>query len=334
MLALVAISFTFLSVAFVPAVVHAIDNGKGVTPPMGWRSWNLFGANVDQDLIESQMNGLVSHARKVNGIPTSLAELGYSDIGLDDNWQLCGSYTSSEYTYHDEDGSSVVNLKLFPDFKKMTDYAHRLKLTAGWYHNNCICSDHCATDECYAKDAQAIVDFGFDSVKLDGCGAQYDLQKWSDLLNATGQSILIENCHWGDTIPTTDYCPYNYYRSSGDVQANYDSIISNLMSTVDLAKKNLSYPGCWAYPDMLEVGVPGLTFNEWRTHFGAWCIVSSPLILSHNTTNDEVSDQIWPIIANTEAIAINQAWAGDSGMVIRLCYSYNILIFISYYCLE
>ena len=73
---------------------------------------------------------------------------------------------------------------------------------------------------------------------------------------------------------------------------------------------------------MLEVGCdhgpggdndPGLTFVEARTHFGAWCIVSSPLILSHDTTNDTISDEIWPIISNTEAIAIDQAWAGESG---------------------
>ena len=74
--------------------------------------------------------------------------------------------------------------------------------------------------------------------------------------------------------------------------------------------------------DMLEVGCshgpggdddPGLTFAEARTHFGAWCIVSSPLILSHDTNNDTISDEIWSIISNTEAIAVNQAWAGDSG---------------------
>ena len=49
----------------------------------------------------------------------------------------------------------------------------------------------------------------------------------------------------------------------------------------------------------------------------AWCIVSSPLILSHDTTNATVTDEIWPIISNTEAIAVNQAWAGDSGTFAR-----------------
>jgi alpha-galactosidase len=36
-------------------LVMSIDNGKGITPPMGWRSWNLFGANVNQQLIQNQV---------------------------------------------------------------------------------------------------------------------------------------------------------------------------------------------------------------------------------------------------------------------------------------
>jgi alpha-galactosidase len=74
---------------------------------------------------------------------------------------------------------------------------------------------------------------------------------------------------------------------------------------------------------MLEVGVapgvhpgePGLSVTESRTHFGAWCIVSSPLTLSHDMNNDTVTDSIWDIITNTEAIAVNQAWYGFSGSV-------------------
>lgn len=45
---------------------------------------------------------------------------------------------------------------------------------------------------------------------------------------------------------------------------------------------------------------------ESRTHFGAWCISSSPLILSHDLRNKAIADALWPIISNKEAIAINQ----------------------------
>ena len=315
---MLAVALVYFSTKY----AFAIDNGKGMTPPMGWRSWNLFGSNVNQELIQSQMDGMVSKSRSIDGVPTSLLDLGYSDVGLDDAWQICGDNGDEHYTYHAATGEPIVNNTLFPDFNAMTNYAHELGLTAGWYGNNCICRDHCTSDECYSKDVEALVGYGFDSVKLDGCGEQLDLQKWSDLINATGKSILIENCHWGETLPNASWCPFNYYRSSGDIRASYEAVIANLMTTVPLAKEGLSTPGCWSYPDMLEVGCangpggdndPGLSYTEARTHFGAWCIVSSPLILSHDTTNNTISDEIWDIISNKEAIAVNQAWAGESG---------------------
>lgn len=289
---------------------------------MGWRSWNLYGANVNQGLMEGIMKGMLSRTRTVDGVPTSLLDLGYFNVGLDDNWQECGSYGPENYTYHDVNGSPVVNTARFPSLKNMTDYAHSLGLSAGFYSNNCICSDHCNTDACYEGDVNAIVGFGFDAVKLDGCGQELDLTKWANLINASGRSITIENCHWGDTIPNKTWCPFNFYRSSGDVRANYASIISNLQTVIPLAEQNLSTPGCYAYPDMLEVGCAdgpgghtdtGLTIQESRSHFGGWVIVSSPLTLSHDVNNDTITDFIWPIIANPEAIAINQAYFGFSG---------------------
>ncbi len=72
---------------------------------------------------------------------------------------------------------------------------------------------------------------------------------------------------------------------------------------------------------MLEVGVaPGLhknevalTFGEARAHFGAWCVTSSPLVLGLDVRDDAVMDAMWPIVSNTEAIAVNQVWAGAAG---------------------
>ena len=100
--------------------------------------------------------------------------------------------------------------------------------------------------------------FGFDSWKLDGCGAQTDLQLYDDLIKSTpatsGRSpIMVENCHWGSRVPfkpNATWCPWNFYRTSGDVRARYSSVVGNLATTEFYAANNLSYPGCWAYPDM------------------------------------------------------------------------------------
>ena len=331
----------FCTVALLCAlcVVHANDNGLAITPPLGWRSWNLYGANVDQNLIQSIMKGMTAKKWKVDGVPTSLCDLGYCDVGLDDNWQSCKDPRAADgMNYHDSDGNPIINLNRFPDMKKMTDYAHSLGLSSGWYGNNCICSDHCRNaTECENQikgDVGQMAKFNFDSWKLDGCGGETDLVLWNKYINATGKAIMVENCHWGSvkpfkpdrSLPAAEGCPWNFYRSSGDVRASYASVLHNLGTVMPLRSDNLSYPGCWAYPDMLQVGCqhgpggardPGLSEEETRTHFGAWAIVSSPLTLSHDVNNDTVMEQIWDVISNKEVLAVNQAYFGDSGGVFQ-----------------
>ncbi|EDQ91557.1 uncharacterized protein MONBRDRAFT_31543 [Monosiga brevicollis MX1] len=312
---------------FLPAVVAAavlatataIDNGLGVSPPMGWRSWNAYHHAVNQSIMERSIDAMVARTRNVSGVPTSLLDLGYNNCGLDDNWQACGTGVGG--SFHDDKGVPLINTDTFPSMRNMTDYGHQRGMRVGWYHNNCICAEHNfpsdLIDAHYAGDVTAIAGYGYDGVKLDGCGEFMNLTYWADLLNATGRPILIENCHWGDTLPTVDWCPFNFYRTSGDIQANWASMMSNLHTTIKFQdwKQPLSRPGCWAYPDMLEVGNLA-SFEEDRTHFGAWAIVSSPLILGFDLQDQAKFDRVWPIISNKEAIAVNQQWAGHPGMLV------------------
>ena len=112
--------------ALFPAAL-ANDNGLGLTPPRGWRSWNLYGNNVNQTLIESIMKGMTIKKKISTGKLMSLCDLGYCDVGLDDNWQACGSKDAAPgMHYHDKNGIPLVNYDRFPSFKNMTNYAHSL----------------------------------------------------------------------------------------------------------------------------------------------------------------------------------------------------------------
>ncbi len=193
----------------------------------------------------------------------------------------------------------------FPNMSALPATAHALGLTAGFYGNNCDCADHCTDLACFIGDVNAVIAWGFDSLKLDGCGKQYvwrqkrgaqsrararspalpstaqtlapsreNIQLWYDLFNWTlshipgSKPMLLENCHngpktgspaasspFGPFVPTHDWCPFHMYRSSSDIRPQWGSILSNLQTIPPLAAANLSRPGCWAYPDMLEVGV-------------------------------------------------------------------------------
>ena len=91
----------------------------------------------------------------------------------------------------------------------------------------------------------------------------------------------------------------------------------------------VSQPGCWAYPDMLQVGRLGCpsrthgcppssptTLSWTKTHFSAFAIISSPLVLSIVPT-DETLEPLLDIIGNKAAMAVNQAWAGHPGSLVK-----------------
>jgi hypothetical protein len=98
---------------------------------------NQYQGNIHQSDMEAAFRALSNPQlgpRAANGGVggQSLAQLGYNDAGLDDVWQKCGAYGPNKYTYHDANGNPVVDTAKFPDFKRMTDLAHSLNLTAGW----------------------------------------------------------------------------------------------------------------------------------------------------------------------------------------------------------
>lgn len=75
---------------------------------------------------------------------------------------------------------------------------------------------------------------------------------------------------------------------------------------------------------MMEIGnfcsdptPSGKCFNEERSHFGMWCIVSSPLVLGFNMSDQDRMNRVWPIITNREAIAVDHAWAGLPGTLFK-----------------
>ena len=50
---------------------------------MGWRSWNCYHGDVSQKKIEATIDAIVDTSRG-----TSLLELGFSNVGVDDGWQV------------------------------------------------------------------------------------------------------------------------------------------------------------------------------------------------------------------------------------------------------
>jgi alpha-galactosidase len=173
-----------LSLMFGGAI--ALDNGRGIVPPRGWRSWDAFENSVNQTLQMEQVDRLVDRGRTVDGEPTSLLDLGYNRIGLDDAWQDCGKGVN--HSFHDPTGKPLIRPDRFPDMAAMNAYAKSKGIGSGWYLNTCDCCEKGALQPMWsaAGDARAVKELGFDGLKLDSCGPSQALDEWARLLNATG----------------------------------------------------------------------------------------------------------------------------------------------------
>ena len=204
----------------------------------------------------------------------------------------------------------------------------------------------------YEGTAKAILAWDFDGVKIDSCSEFTNMTRWAELFAASGKPMVLENCHNSDgqdpcpeakACPATGVCPYNLWRLGRDIGASWGSIYSNLQDVIpwNQGTPSLSRPGRWGYPDMMQVGQLA-SYEEDRAHFGAqhfhrssvdgwrlfslmhsmgcpagaWAVVSSPLTLGYDLTDDSITEHIWPIISSRHAIAINHAWAGSPGRLV------------------
>jgi alpha-galactosidase len=85
-----------------------------LTPPLGWNSWNCFGAKVDQEKVAAQAAAMAQ---------SGLTQHGWTYINIDDTWQ--GRRTVPDHALQPNDK--------FPDMKRLCDDIHALGLKAGIY---------------------------------------------------------------------------------------------------------------------------------------------------------------------------------------------------------
>ena len=159
-----------LSLAFLIAACCGADNGRAMLPPMGWRSWNCFYADITDAKIRSQIDALV---KPRDSAGTTLHSLGYKSIGIDEGWE--GWYDQAKHETHDPNGVPQVNTDRFPDMVDLVKYGHSKGVEMGFYLNGCGANEKVAKHINYQGDVKATVGWGFDDVKIDSCGAQKNM---------------------------------------------------------------------------------------------------------------------------------------------------------------
>ncbi|PNW88365.1 hypothetical protein CHLRE_01g026250v5 [Chlamydomonas reinhardtii] len=316
---------------------------------MGWNSWNYFRCNINETIIRSVADAIVS---------SGLMDAGYVYVNIDDCWMEKRDNAT---------GRIVPFADKFPSgMKALGDYIHSLGLKFGVYSDTGkhTCEGYPGSAGYEEQDAATYAEWGVDYLKFDYCdmqdtkeSVQATYERMRDALAATGRPILFSLCSWGSGQPWLwGKDVGNSWRTGIDVFAAWDAaqakalklpnflqpILGAVRQTQGLAP--YAGPGGFNDPDMLVVGldgmypygivqdcpehvrgckpgmyisrdrwgkVGGLTQTEQRTHFAFWCIMAAPLILGNDPR--AMSKATLEILLAREVLAVNQDPLGLQG---------------------
>lgn len=134
--------------------------------------------------------------------------------------------------------------------------------------------------------------------------------------------IIFSICEWGKTQPQNwGYKVGDSWRILNDITFNVgddgdngtcrwkDDYTPSITSQYNKAVVMDEFAGLdkgWNDPDMLVIGMNGVTDVMARTHMSLWCMMNSPLMLGMDLRRVEKGDDIYKIIANEKLIALNQ----------------------------
>lgn len=146
---------------------------------------------------------------------------------------------------------------------------------------------------------------------------------FNSLLKAKqNHDIVLSLCEWGKNQPHTwGHKMGNSWRILNDITFQVgtpqnpgtakwiDEYTNSITSQYDKAVVMDEFAGLdkgWNDPDMLVIGMDGITRTMEKTHMTMWCMMNSPLMLGMDLRNVKEGDEVYRIITNERLIALNQ----------------------------
>ena len=156
-----------------------------LTPPMGWNSWNTFGANINEELVLTSADAMVEKGYLAKG---------YNYLVIDDCWSL---------HERDAEGRLQADPEKFPHgMKYVADYVHGKGLKFGMY--SCAgtetCAGYPASFDHEFIDADTFASWGVDYLKYDFCyrpmttPGRILYHRMGNALANSGRDILLSAC--------------------------------------------------------------------------------------------------------------------------------------------
>ena len=285
-----------------PALHDVPGDDLAPTPPMGVGNFPL----ATEAEVRKVADDMVTYC---------LRDAGYVYIQIDEGWQ----------GRRDARGDIHPNTN-FPDMKALADYVHSKGLKLGLYSSPgpVACWGYAGSYGHEQQDANTFAAWGIDYLKYDWCSAgvlyhtraemQALYQKMGEALRASGRPIVYGLCQYGlfDVPAWGKKVGANLWRTSGDMADRWDSVIWNGFD--HNAKLDHTGVDGWNDPDNLQIGIGGMTTEEYRTQMTLWSIMAAPLFVQ-KFTNDlaKWTPAIKEILLNKEVIAVDQDALGKQG---------------------
>lgn len=304
-----------------------VGDDIALTPPMGWNSWNCWGAGISQEKELRSARGLIK---------AGLDQHGWTYVNIDDGWQGArgGRFNAIQ-----------PDPRAFPDIEAMVDEIHGMGLKVGIYSTPWVTSydSHIGGSSnnpdgawdrksmtqgpknkkifpfaigkyrFFANDAKQWAAWGIDYLKFDWAPNELpETREMQNALRASGRDIVFS---LSNNTPNTLFNiigdmskAANCWRIGGDISDSWQSILSHGFHQDKWAP--FARPGHWNDPDMFEVGAKGggkpkrLTADEQYTHVSQWCLLSAPLLLGCDL--DHLDAFTVGLLSNDEVLDVNQ----------------------------
>ncbi len=310
-------------------------------PPMGWSSWNSFSNRVDAQVVMEQAKALASPAFRA---------AGYQYVNIDEGWWMGERDAQGGFVVDPTAWPALAPGERAGDMANIARYIHSLGLKAGIYTDAGMAGcghyspdlgpaeTNSGSEGHYDQDMLQFAKWGFDYVKVDWCGGhgekldpalQYaEIGRAIDrAAKATGRRLYYSICNWGVDSPWT-WAPgiggvnADIWRTSGDIvapivagdihadrRASFPKMLSNFDKGIHPEAEHTGY---YNDPDMMVIGMPGLTAEQNRVHMSLWAISGAPLLLGADLT--KLDPQTTAMVTNSEVIAVDQDPLGLQGI--------------------
>ncbi|MFI3317622.1 MAG: glycoside hydrolase family 27 protein [Rikenellaceae bacterium] len=316
-----------------------------LTPPLGWNSWNCWGARVTQANVEASAQAMYDKG---------LVNYGWTYINIDDGWQ--GNVRGGKY--HAIQPDKVK----FPDMQAMCDKIHAMGMKVGIYSSPWVTTyakyiggssytadgawDRSMIDKKGVKGAdkkwQAIAPFRFeanDAKQWAEWGMDYLKYDWylNDSLSVVRMAKALRESGRDIVFSLSNSAPQELanvckeyaqvWRTTGDLKDRWSGE-GNHKAICDVWPIHRSWlddafrgsAGHFPDPDMLVVGnvdhgkqmsPSNLTPDEQYSHISLWSLWSAPLLIG--CPIEQLDEFTLGLLTNSEVLALQQDRLAEAG---------------------